>query len=1329
MVINMDLVALSKKPNSHCGPLSIFEKLLTRARTRHAELAEQLKTMPASWVLQFTGSQLETLAAYFVKSEPKLMDQVQSILDHAARSKVDVVQLTSGYKMSDGLNKSPLSLEILQAMPAITDQKSTGDPIKVPENLKSKVRLVGYENTSSKYWALLNFTAKNTPDFPPFHLEQFFFMSQQTNRAQIDSFLKHALTSTGKYYILDPQLLPLDIRGHFITGLCQMLQPKEAAKYPNAPNLTIICPRRDSSRIFDELDKQSSVIVPFLPNEVMLSEADNNYTTKMKMIETRLADAALTIVDSRFAGLGKTHWIQSQCVQTAPLFISGEVSTNTTEKRLDVVKQALGNAQKVGLHIKIDMMDKMVENAEIVDHMLFQIIFLRSLHYRGGYFSFSQVGNTYIELGNNFRSMILQTFDLCKLMAMRPEVKKKAFHTINKVDFDNLHFSPQLEWKYLAVVEVCDLVHESEHIFRNTFTVDQWEKIELAIERGEPVAMSEDQTLFKVDDPNRRKNLIKDLFLDAESRGKRPFSEDDATMSQLVALIQIVYHQFHMMEVNYQLQPFEVPQMQQEHLYVEIDGQIVNLGGLGGQNAENEQAELVREVRQNLIEQIRAKSREFIWCNTPLLRRESDQAKELKKNHNGADLQRHIVSYSEILQKLPTWEKSENYHLLFSQDSLKIFYRNINEVPVEVKGIADLTKATLMNHDQFRDSPDKSQEYFALQLMEAFSIQFTEELCDKVLKKPLREIEAVAIAKFSADNPKPAPDSGQLPKWLQKEAAFVHKAKLKLYVQAIAEFDGGKGYSLNKDNYLKMALIYQRITGNLPVVLVGSTGCGKTYLIRFLVKFLLRENFACIVLHTGVTESDIEQFILDAIKTAKRNDSRRIWVFFDEFNTCPYQSLIEEIVVSRTCTFSPAIRKELANHDSKVPQNMVFVTACNPLRGKSKDMDVGLVHESASSFFSHRVQPIPEGMLNLAWDFGTLPLDIEKDHMRPIFRCDGISWSEQHNIIESIAVCHDFLRKHGDGTVCLRDAERVKTIYLFLKDFLGSKPSESELLINALACTLYLCYFLRIGNHKLRTQLEKELSNTAIGKFQFETSTYGAQPATLEFNVEKRFKQISTLVVEDMHNASNFAPTVSRNTPLKETIFAMLTSIFTKIPLMICGRPGTSKTLSSALVRTFLGNLTLEIRKKSQYFKRVPQAHFHVFNGSQLTTSVDILKFHKKCVESAHNHDEQALKQQQDDEVNPQKDGRLKVYGTVSVFLFDELGLAEIGPDNPLKVLHTLLEPEKHLIAFIGISNWKLDQSTDVESSLRGKTRTARRRPAGDVQPLGNHEVGTKHLR
>ena len=53
----------------------------------------------------------------------------------------------------------------------------------------------------------------------------------------------------------------------------------------------------------------------------------------------------------------------------------------------------------------------------------------------------------------------------------------------------------------------------------------------------------------------------------------------------------------------------------------------------------------------------------------------------------------------------------------------------------------------------------------------------------------------------------------------------------------------------------------------------------------------------------------------------------------------------------------------------------------------------------------------------------------------------------------------------------------------------------------------------------------------------------------------------------------------------------------------------------------------------------------------------------------------------------------------ISLVFIDEIGLCEISPLNPLKVLHSFLELDyknkknEEKIAFVGISNWRLDAS------------------------------------
>ena len=51
-------------------------------------------------------------------------------------------------------------------------------------------------------------------------------------------------------------------------------------------------------------------------------------------------------------------------------------------------------------------------------------------------------------------------------------------------------------------------------------------------------------------------------------------------------------------------------------------------------------------------------------------------------------------------------------------------------------------------------------------------------------------------------------------------------------------YEIAKGYIFTPDIYLKMILILLRIRANIPVIMMGETGIGKTSLIKKLSEFL-----------------------------------------------------------------------------------------------------------------------------------------------------------------------------------------------------------------------------------------------------------------------------------------------------------------------------------------------------------------------------------------------------------------------------------------------------------------------------------------------------------
>lgn len=111
---------------------------------------------------------------------------------------------------------------------------------------------------------------------------------------------------------------------------------------------------------------------------------------------------------------------------------------------------------------------------------------------------------------------------------------------------------------------------------------------------------------------------------------------------------------------------------------------------------------------------------------------------------------------------------------------------------------------------------------------------------------------------------------------------------------------------MNIDNYLKILLIIQRYRTRLPVILMGESGCGKTYLLKYVAEVLFKERveFFSFILYYGVKEDAFVKFMDNIIRIAKHKKDIDLWVFFDEFNTSELQSIICELLFDRVFSIS-----------------------------------------------------------------------------------------------------------------------------------------------------------------------------------------------------------------------------------------------------------------------------------------------------------------------------------------------------------------------------------------------------------------------------------------
>ncbi|RHZ89175.1 hypothetical protein Glove_18g29 [Diversispora epigaea] len=474
-------------------------------------------------------------------------------------------------------------------------------------------------------------------------------------------------------------------------------------------------------------------------------------------------------------------------------------------------------------------------------------------------------------------------------------------------------------------------------------------------------------------------------------------------------------------------------------------------------------------------------------------------------------------------------------------------------------------------------------------------------------------------------------------------------------------------YALSADNLLKMALILLRTRANIPVVICGEAGCGKTSLIGFLAR-VVEVQFHALNLHAGITEDIIAQFMSEVQSNAKNGE---IWVFFDEINTCNHIGLLANLIAHRIY------------QGKSINSNIRIFAACNPYRIRTKSIsEVGLQTKKfeEQSNLVYEVKPLPDQILDYVWDYGVLHQDDEKKYIQVMVNTQLIELELNHPVLsELIFASQQYIRQVEEPySVSLRDVKRTITLIKFFHKSLQNRPPIRKglpkypstmtfnLKIRSYVLALGLCYQSRLYEQTLRQEYRKKMCNI------FEKEK-------IHLN-EKEFIKIIREEQEDYINRMICPPNTAQNEALLENVLVMIVCILTRIPVFIVGAPGSSKSLAIRLVSQNLRGSD----SNDEYFRKLPQVYLIPHQGSSSSTSDGIFKVFQK----AQNFQETSSKE----------------FPVISVVLLDEVGLAETSPFNPLKVLHSLLEPsypsDGPEVSVIGISNWRLDNSKSSRALL-----------------------------
>ena len=270
-----------------------------------------------------------------------------------------------------------------------------------------------------------------------------------------------------------------------------------------------------------------------------------------------------------------------------------------------------------------------------------------------------------------------------------------------------------------------------------------------------------------------------------------------------------------------------------------------------------------------------------------------------------------------------------------------------------------------------------------------------------------------------------------------------------------------------------------------------------------------------------------------------------------------------------------------------------------------------------------------------------------------------------------VKICHIFLKENNDiSIVSLREVNRFNVFLEFFFYYIINRKKQKqlktsnkeevfnfyyskndlEILYYAINLSLYICYYLRLPDKHTRKKLEEKLEEL-LNKENY-------------FN--EGFLKIPLMEQNYIINNLEIPKGIAKNKNLKENLFISFFCIINKIPLVTIGKPGRSKTLSFRILQKSMKGKSSKTLLCQDYF----EIKTFRIQGSLYTKSSEIINIFEKGREYQKNNSEKLV-----------------------VIFFDEMGLSEIGENNPLKVLHSELEDEKCPISFIGISNWFIDAS------------------------------------
>lgn len=451
-------------------------------------------------------------------------------------------------------------------------------------------------------------------------------------------------------------------------------------------------------------------------------------------------------------------------------------------------------------------------------------------------------------------------------------------------------------------------------------------------------------------------------------------------------------------------------------------------------------------------------------------------------------------------------------------------------------------------------------------------------------------------------------------------------------------------------------------------------------------------------IHGGVNRVQVEEWMKVQIDIARGSPGTPRLAFLDEINTADCMGLFKQIICDRI----------LQGIGLMLPDNLYVVAACNPYRLKSdaarqREERDGLLpecywKESSSLQYRrgsgpfrdplrhlvYRVHPLPESMMDYVFDFGALSSETEAAYINAIVARripNHPSLAKSISVIlsgyqETTRAIHESER----SVVSLRDVSRFLEVLEWSMEHwyhfeprwsslkLGSITSDDDghgavqdLLSSCISIASLFCYYSRLTFSQRGEFVEAMLRVASGGTLH--------PSARAVWRSEQSWKSLSDRVQKQVVDAMKLRPGIARNSALNENILMLFVAIMSRTPIIVVGKPGSSKSLAMSLIRQ-----SVRGAESKGPLSKFPAVAIFSYQCSPLSTASGIEKVFKLA-----------------DQTGQGSVQGINDNGTIQVVLLDEVGLAEQSEHLPLKVLHKLLDERSGRVSVVGLSNWALD--------------------------------------